>query len=278
MNSDFLSQRITNLAATLTTVHQYNESDDYEYGGLVMKLHDFVDINGCITNDANQAVDIILSEAHIFPPAMGSQGVFDASYPVDIKLYKPLIDLESQDYNGDWYYGDNDFIGYYTEQSGIITGNGYIFGRLRGYGYLEFKYDFAGPLTLPGIDLLGIVLGKYVGEADISSPGFPSYADVSSFVGDGLAEAVATGTNWQSPRVGVPLWQGETVSYGLGIDLSDVATILKTGYESIGFFIEVFSLIENANSMITNTNLLSNQFQTGGSSRIYYTCKNFDDE
>jgi hypothetical protein len=87
----------------------------------------------------NQYIGIMAKTAPIyFPPNKKINGkYFDAYFPVDIKLYESEDKIPS----GDTYYGDNDFLGEYSEAALILgfgnnisigKGSGFMVGYLRG--------------------------------------------------------------------------------------------------------------------------------------------------
>lgn len=153
-----------------------------------------------------------------------------------------------------------------------------IWGRIRGYGYLEFSSNLTdGFVLLPEFGF-GVMLGKYVGNADMAiASGYPSGADVSTFTGLGLSTSVAGITKWGSyDTFGRTTWNGECLGIDSGITLGQVTNFFTSNIPfNLGPIIFNGTDIPNASGMATDTQLLSNFFHQGGWANIYHNCSTY---
>ncbi|WP_010422965.1 hypothetical protein [Anaerophaga thermohalophila] len=156
-----------------------------------------------------------------FPPHMKMNGkYFDAYFPVDVKLYEGDKEVPT----GNTYYGDNDFVGKYSE-SGLILGisntisvgkgSGFMVGYLRGFGYCEYNYNIKkGPGINITLNSSGVISGKYLETRGEQTP-----YDLSGQGGEiSYSAGIAAKTEWESYKLDgiTPVFKGTTSGITIG--------------------------------------------------------------
>ena len=159
---------------------------DYE-AGLTLILYGYYDKNNKFTTDEKKAERINVTDNIHFD--FYTTKAPDKWFPVDVNLYTGRYEQS----DGSNFYSEYDFEGWYGESSIYGDGSGLLYGRLKGYGFLEFHVETRG-LAANVIPIeAGAVLGNYNGEGATPENPLGLY---SSFIGYGFLNS-ATG-NWHS--------------------------------------------------------------------------------
>jgi hypothetical protein len=204
-----LRHRIDNYAASLT----YNTIDD---DGLSLKLYGHVDSKGKST-DAKNSSNIVIVDIIHFNYYKGKYK--DAFFPVDLGLYTGNENVS----DGSIEYKVNDFKGWYSETSIFGQTKGFIFGYMKGYGYLEFDTKSTG--FEPNIEVLsfGPIIGKYTGK--------DPFGIYNSFIGKGFTDPISgdwknTNGTWtgEGPPLSFDFIFANSIPGGLQYDFTKVKT------------------------------------------------------
>ena len=181
--------------------------------GLTLYLYNFVDKNGEITHNENAQKIKSTKKVH-FSSSPDQWGPKDKYFPVDLALLNENTEFDG----GDEFYGENDFLGWTLgfdlTTAGGGGGKGFISGRLKGYGYLEF--DYQSWISGAGVAELGFgpITGKYQGpEASTENP----YGSLGYFLGWGESNILG---EWRSKDdSGNIMWSGENPTLSIGVGL-----------------------------------------------------------
>ena len=156
-----------------------------------------------------------------FPPHMKMNGkYFDAYFPVDVKLYEG----EGKAPTGDSFYGDNDFIGEYSEAALVIgggEGSGFMVGYMRGFGYCEYAYSLkGGGLNITAFSY-GVIEGAFQGIKGGQNP--YNLAGAGSEISYGGYNT--SGTTWVSyfEDGETPSFKGTSKGFTVGVAVPDGA-------------------------------------------------------
>ena len=162
----------------------------------------------------SRAADIVPSDQLHFAWSEGNNP--DRYFPVDIKL----LDSDGTAQGND-FYGDYDFLGSGAESNFLGSGTGFLAGRIRGLGYLEFSVKVVG--ASPSLSFGAIsVTGSYGGAG--ATPTSP-FAMLDDFTGVG-SQSPNTG-EWTSSSGD---WTGDSGGFGVdaGIGIGTRQTTLTT--------------------------------------------------
>lgn len=154
-----------------------------------------------------------------FPPHNKmNRKYFDAYFPVDVKLYEG----KGKAPTGDSFYGDNDFIGEYSEASLVVgkgKGSGVIVGYMRGFGYCEYAYSLRGSgLNITAFSY-GVIEGTFQGLKGGQNP--YNLAGAGSEISYGGYNT--SGTTWVSyfEDGETPSFKGTSKGFSVGIAVPD---------------------------------------------------------
>lgn len=167
-------------------------------------------------NDALElrAADIVPSDQLHFAWSKGNNP--DRYFPVDINLL-----YSDQTAQGSDFHGNYDFLSSGAESNFLGSGTGFLAGRIRGLGYLEFSVRVVG--ASPSLSFGAVsVTGSYGGAG--ATPANP-FAMLDDFTGVG-SQSPNTG-EWTS---GSGDWTGDSGGFGVdaGIGIGTRQTTLTT--------------------------------------------------